>query len=209
MKILIADDHTIVREGLKYIISDIPDVEFVDEASNGFEVIEKVNNNEYDLVILDITMPGKNGLDTLKELKQINKKLPVLMLSVHNEEQYGFRVLKAGAAGFIPKHSEPEEFQRAIYKAVAGKKYLSDNLINQLASNLDGGSNKPLHQKLSDREFQVFKLIAEGKAIKDISEELFLSNKTISTYRTRILEKMNMQSNADIVKYAIEFDIIS
>ncbi len=209
MKILIADDHTIVREGLKYIISDIPDVEFVDEASNGFEVIEKVNNNEYDLVILDITMPGKNGLDTLKELKQINKKLPVLMLSVHNEEQYGFRVLKAGAAGFIPKHSEPEEFQRAIYKAVAGKKYLSDNLINQLASNLDEGSNKPLHQKLSDREFQVFKLIAEGKAIKDISEELFLSNKTISTYRTRILEKMNMQSNADIVKYAIEFDIIS
>ena len=209
MKILIADDHTIVREGLKYIISDIPDVKFVDEASDGFEVIEKVNNNKYDLVIMDITMPGKNGLDTLKELKQINNKLPVLMLSVHNEEQYGFRVLKAGAAGFIPKHSEPEEFQKAIYKAVAGKKYLSDNLINQLANNLDDGSNKPLHQKLSDREFQVFKLIAEGKAIKDISEELFLSNKTISTYRTRILEKMNMQSNADIVKYAVEFDIIS
>ncbi len=209
MKILIADDHTIVREGLKYIISDIPDVKFVDEASDGFEVIEKVNNNKYDLVIMDITMPGKNGLDTLKELKQINNKLPVLMLSVHNEEQYGFRVLKAGAAGFIPKHSEPEEFQKAIYKAVAGKKYLSDNLINQLANNLNDGSNKPLHQKLSDREFQVFKLIAEGKAIKDISEELFLSNKTISTYRTRILEKMNMQSNADIVKYAVEFDIIS
>lgn len=208
MKILIADDHTIVREGLKYIISEIPGVNQVDEASDGFEVIEKVNNNKYDLVIMDITMPGKNGLDTLKELKQIKSKLPVLMLSVHNEEQYGLRVLKAGAAGFVPKHSEPEEFQKAILKAVSGKKYLTDTIINQLATNLGNGVDTALHEKLSDREFQVFKSLAEGKSIKDISEELFLSSKTISTYRTRILEKMNMKSNADIVKYAVEFDII-
>ncbi len=129
------------------------------------------------------------------------------MLSVHNEEQYGIRVLKAGAAGFIPKHSEPEEFQKAILKAVSGKKYLTDTIINQLATNLSDGVDTALHEKLSDREFQVFKLIAEGKSIKSISEELFLSSKTISTYRTRILEKMDMQNNADIVKYAIEFDI--
>lgn len=207
MNILIADDHTIVREGLKHIILELQGITKVDEAADGFEVIEKVNKYKYDLVIMDISMPGKNGLDTLKELKAANEDLPVLMLSVHNEDQYGIRVLKAGASGFIPKHSEPEEFQKAILKAVSGKKYLSDNLINQLAINLEDGIEKPLHDKLSDREFQVFRLIAEGKTVKDISEELFLSNKTISTYRTRILEKMNMQSNADIVKYAIEFNI--
>jgi len=208
MKILIADDHTIVREGLKQIISDLSEVSIVDEAENGFDVIDMVNKNKYDIVIMDISMPGKNGLDTLSELKRAKPELPVLMLSVHDEEQYGIRVLKSGASGFIPKHSEPKEFKKAILKATSGKKYLSENLAEKLADNLGAGKDKPLHEILSNREFQVFKLIAEGKLIKEISEELFLSNKTISTYRKRILEKMLLQNNADIVKYALKFKII-
>jgi len=208
MEILIADDHTIVREGLKQIISNLPEVTKVDEAENGFDVIEMINKNEYDLIILDITMPGKNGLDTLKELKVLKPKLPVLMLSVHDEEQYGIRVLKAGASGFLPKHSEPEEFRKAILKASSGKKYLSEVLAEKIASNLEDGTDKPLHELLSDREFQVFRLIVEGKLVKDISEQLFLSSKTVSTYRTRILGKLNLRSNADIVKYAFANKII-
>lgn len=208
MRILIADDHTIVREGLKQIISGLAEVTNVDEAENGFDVIRMIDENEYDLIILDITMPGKNGLDTLKEIKLIKPNQPVLMLSVHDEEQYGIRVLKAGASGFLPKHSEPEEFRKAIIKASSGKKYLSDTLAEKIASNLEDGSDKPLHELLSDREFQVFRLIVEGKLVKDISKELFLSSKTVSTYRTRILEKLNLHSNADIVKYAFANKII-
>lgn len=204
MKILIADDHGIVREGLKQIFSELSEITEIDDAENGFEVIKLVKLNDYDVIILDISMPGKNGLDTLKELKKIKPKLPVLMLSVHDEEQYGIRVLKAGASGFIPKHSEPKEFQKAILKVISGKKYITDTLVDKLATNLDNDFNKPIHELLSDREFQVFKLIAEGKLIKNISEELFLSNKTVSTYRTRILEKMNLNSNTEIMKYAIE-----
>ncbi len=208
MKILIADDHTIVREGLKQIISNLFGVKSVDEASNGFEVIELVNKNDYSVVILDISMPGKNGLDTLKELKKIKPDLPVLMLSVYDEEQYGIRVLKAGASGFIPKHSEPEEFKNAILRVTSGKKYVSENLADKLVADLDIGNINHHHESLSDREFQVFRMIAEGKSIKEISDDLFLSSKTISTYRTRVLEKMGFQGNADIVKYAIEKKII-
>ena len=202
MKILIADDHTIVREGLKQIISDLAEVSRVDEAENGFEVLKKIQEEKYDVVVMDISMPGKNGLDTLNEIKKMVPLLPVLILSVHDEEQYGFRVLKAGASGFIPKHSEPEEFKKAILKAVSGKKYLSENLAEKLAAKLQNGTNVLPHENLSDREFQVFKLIAEGKLNKNISEELFLSKKTISTYRTRILEKMGLEGTADIIKYA-------
>jgi DNA-binding NarL/FixJ family response regulator len=207
MKILIADDHLIVREGLKQIISDFSNVSEIDEVENGFEVLEKVGKKDYDVVIMDITMPGKNGLDTLKEIKKIKPDLPVLILSVHDEEQYGFRVLKAGASGFIPKNSDPEEFKKAILKAVEGKKYLSDNLSEKLATNLYEGRNVPIHEILSDREFQVFKSLADGKSLKDISEELFLSVKTISTYRSRILEKINLKNNSELIRYAIEHKI--
>lgn len=207
MKILIADDHLIVREGLKQIVSDFSNVSEIDEVENGFEALEKVGKKDYDVVIMDITMPGKNGLDTLKEIKKIKPNLPVLILSVHDEEQYGFRVLKAGASGFIPKNSEPEEFKKAILKAVEGKKYLSDNLTEKLATNLYEGRNVPLHEILSDREFQVFKSLADGKSLKDISDELFLSVKTISTYRSRILEKINLKNNSELIRYAIEHNI--
>jgi len=208
MKILVADDHGIVREGLKQIILEISEVARVDEAENGFDVIELVDKNEYDVIIMDISMPGKNGLDTLKELKNAKSDIPVLMLSVHDEEQYGIRVLKAGASGFIPKHSEPEEFKKAILKIKNGKKYITETLVDKLADNLDNDISKPIHELLSDREFQVFKRIAEGKLIKDISEELFISNKTVSTYRTRILEKMNLHNNTEIMRYAMENNII-
>lgn len=207
MNILIADDHVIVREGLKQIISEISSVENIDDAGNGFEVLELVSKNNYDVVIMDITMPGKNGLDTLKELKKISPNLPVLILSVHDEDQYGIRVLKAGASGFVPKHSEPEEFKKAIMRAVEGKRYLTEFLAEKLASNLDSENISLPHESLSDREFQVFKLIIEGKKVKEISSELFLSNKTVSTYRSRILEKMNMHGDADIIKYAYEHNL--
>ncbi len=208
MKILVADDHGIVREGLKQIILELSGVARVDEAENGFEVIDLVNQNEYDIIIMDISMPGKNGLDTLKELKKIRPDLPVLMLSVHDEEQYGIRVLRAGASGFIPKHSDPEEFRKAILKVKSGKKYLTEILVDKLATNLDYANDKPLHELLSDREYQVFKRIAEGKITKEIAEELFLSTKTVSTYRTRILEKMGLHSNTEIMKYALENKVI-
>ena len=207
MKILIADDHLIVREGLKQIVSDLSDVSEIDEAENGFGVLAKLAEKEYDVVIMDISMPGKNGLDTLKEIKKNKPDQPVLMLSVHDEEQYGMRVLKAGASGFIPKHSEPEEFKKAILKAVRGKKYLSDNLTEKLATNLYEGRNLALHELLSDREFQVLKFIVEGKSVKEIAEELFLSVKTISTYRSRILEKLNFKNNSELMRYVLEHNI--
>lgn len=207
MKILIADDHAIVREGLKQIVSDSFTFAKVDEAENGFDVIEKCNSTDYDVVIIDISMPGKNGLDTLKELRIDKPKLPILILSVHDEEQYGIRALKAGASGFIPKHSDPETFKDAITKVTNGKRYLSEKLVEKLAANLDDLGNLPLHEKLSDREFQVFQFIADGKTIKDISEELHLSNKTISTYRARILEKLDLKNYSEIIRYAIEHKI--
>ncbi len=207
MKILIADDNLIVREGLKQIVSDLSDVSEIDEAENGFEALDKVAQKDYDVVIMDISMPGKNGLDTLKEIKKIKPDQPVLILSVHDEEQYGIRVLKAGASGFIPKHSDPEELRKAILKAASGKKYLSDNLTEKLATNLYEGRNIPVHELLSDREFQVLKFLTEGKSVKDISEELFLSVKTISTYRSRILEKLNFTNNSELIRYTIEHKI--
>lgn len=208
MKILIADDHLIVREGLKQIVSGFSDVCEIDEAKDGFGVLEKLREKEYDVVIMDISMPGKNGLDTLKEIKRNKPNQPVLMLSVHDEEQYGLRVLKAGASGFIPKHSEPEEFKKAILKAVGGKKYLSDILTEKLATNLYNGRNLPIHELLSDREFQVLKLIVDGRPVKEIADELFLSVKTISTYRSRILEKLNFKNNSELIRYAIEHKIL-
>ncbi len=208
MNLLIADDHTIVREGLKQIISEMPEVNKIDEASNGFEVLEKVNKNNYDLLLLDISMPGKSGLDVLKEVKDIKPDLPVLILSVHSEDQYAIRVLKAGAAGFIPKHAAPEELTQAILKAAGGRKYITNHLAEKLAEQLQFDKNELPHESLSDREFQVLLKIAQGKALKDIASELYLSVKTVSTYRARILEKMNMENNAEMIKYVLEYKLL-
>jgi len=208
IKILIADDHAIVREGLKQIISETSDMTVADEAIDGHEVLNKALRNDYDVVVLDITMPGINGLDVLKQIKAQKPKLPILVLSVHPEEQYAVRVLRAGASGYLTKESAPDELIAAIRKAYDGGKYVSSSLAEKLAFDLEVEREKPLHETLSDREYQVMINIAQGKKVKDIAEELFLSEKTISTYRSRILEKMRMEKNEELVRYAINNHLI-
>lgn len=204
IKILIADDHAIVREGLKQIIRETSDIVVADEASTGQEVLEKVWKNDYDVILLDISMPGRSGLDILKQLKSQRPELPILVLTIHPEEQYAVRVLRAGASGYLTKESAPDELIKAIRKVSMGRKYVSSTLAEKLASEVDIISEKPLHQALSDREYEVMCMIASGKTVKEIAEELCLSIKTISTYRSRILEKMKMKSNAELIHYAIQ-----
>jgi DNA-binding NarL/FixJ family response regulator len=208
IKILIADDHAIVREGLKQILSESADLSVVDEASTGQEVLEKISKNDLDLVILDIAMPGRGGLDILKEIKTQKPRLPVLMLSMYPEEQYAVRVLKAGASGYLTKESAPGELVRAIRQISQGKKYVSPSLAEKLAVDLEISSDKPSHETLSDREYQVMCMIASGNTLKEIADGLSLSIKTISTYRSRILEKMNMKTNAELTHYAIKNNLV-
>jgi DNA-binding NarL/FixJ family response regulator len=208
IKILIADDHAVVREGLKQIISETSDMRVTDEANNGQEVLNKVSEQHYDVVLLDITMPGRSGLDVLKQLKSKKPKLPVLMLSVHPEEQYAVRTLKAGASGYLTKGSATDELISAIRKISTGKKYVSSSLAEKLAFDLDLDHEKPRHEILSDREYQVMSMIASGKTVKEIADELSLSVQTISTYRSRILEKMKMKNNAEIIYYAVKQGLV-
>ena len=204
IKILIADDHPVVRKGLREIIEETSDMEVADEASNGQEVLAKVFKKDFDVVLLDISMPGRSGLDILKELKSQLPKLAVLVLSIHPEEQYAVQVLKAGASGYLTKKSAPEELVSALRKVSAGGKYVSPSLAEKLASALETGREKPPHETLSAREYEVMRKIASGKTSTEIARELFLSPKTISTYRTRILEKMRMKNNAELIRYAIK-----
>jgi two-component system invasion response regulator UvrY len=208
IKILIADDHAIVREGLKQIVAETTDIVVADEASSGLEVLKKVWDTEYDVVILDISMPGKDGVDILKQLKSQNPHLPILVLSMHPEEQYAIRVLKAGAAGYLTKESAPTDLITAIRKVATGRKYVSSSLAEKLALDLERDTEKPLHETLSDREYQVMCMIASGKRAKEIAEGLCLSVKTISTYRSRILEKMKMKNNAEVMHYAIKHGLV-
>lgn len=208
IKILVVDDHTIVREGLKQILEDIPDISVVDEASNGKEVINKVGNKDYDLVLLDISLPGRSGLDVLKQLKTIKPKLPVLMLSMYPEEQYAIRSLRASASGYLTKESASDELIDAIRKVAKGRKYITSSLAEKLAFEMEIDAGKPIHETLSDREYQVMCMIASGKRVKDIAEILSLSIKTISTYRSRILKKMKMKNNAQLTHYAIKNGLV-
>ena len=208
VKILIADDHIIVRKGLKQIISETSDMVVADEASNGQEVLDKVRKNGFDMILLDISMPGRTGLDILRELKTEKPKLPILVLSMYPEEQYAVRVLRAGASGYLTKESAPDELIAAIRKVSLGKKYVTPSVAERLAFDLDIDSEKPLHETLSDREYQVLCLIASGKTVGDIADKLSLSAKTISTYRARILEKMNMKNNAELTHYAIQHKLV-
>lgn len=209
INILIADDHSIVRAGLKQIISEISDMTIVDEASNGSEVLDKIRTNDYSVVVLDIAMPGKSGLEALKEIKSERPGLPVLMLSMYPEDQYAIRVLRSGAAGYLTKESAPAELVTAIRTVASGKKYISPSVAERLVCNLDFDGKKELHELLSDREFQVLCMIASGKSASDIAEELTLSVKTISTYRSRILEKMKLKNNAELTTYAIQNHLIN
>lgn len=208
IKIIIADDHAVVRTGLKQIIESDPNLKVMGEASSGFELIEKIQEGNYDVVLLDISMPGKDGLETLKEIKKIKPKLPVLIFTVYPEDQYAVRLLKAGASGYLNKECEPEELIEAIHRVAMGRKYVSENLAELLAQKLEDANSVPLHELLSDREFQVLCLIASGKTIKEIAEELQLSSNTVSTYRIRILEKMKMKNNAELTHYAIKNGLV-
>ena len=207
-RVLIADDHAIFREGLKQVIATTVDMAVVDEAENGHEALSKVQTNEYDLVILDISMPGRNGLDMLTEIKRVNRRLPVLVLSMHPEEQYAARAFKAGAAGYLTKGRPASELLDALQKISLGKRYVSASLAESLAGNLAGeGTRLPLDE-LSIREYQVMCLIAAGKKPQQIADSLALGVKTIGTYRARILKKMNMKSNADLTRYVLENGLV-
>ncbi len=208
IKILIADDHTIVREGIKQILADTADMVVAGEATNGYEVLEQIRKEDWDVVVLDLAMPGKDGLDTLKELKIEKPKLPVLVLSMHPEEQYAVRLLKAGASGYLTKESAPEELIAAIRKVSQKGKYVSSSLGEKLAFYLESDSEKPVHEVLSDREYRVMLMIASGKTVKEIGEEMFLSIKTISTYRVRALKKMGMKNNAAFTYYAVKHNLL-
>ena len=204
IKIMISDDHAIVREGLKQILVENPDFIVAGEAENGMELLNKVRKEDYDLILLDISMPGKSGLEILKQLRIEKPNIPVLVLSVHQEDQYALRTIKAGASGYLTKESAPEELISAIKKDSLGGKYVSTSLAEKLASYLDMDKEGPPHESLSDREYQVMLMIASGTAVKEIAERLSLSVKTISTNRTRILNKMGMKNNAEMIHYAIK-----
>jgi len=208
LKILIADDHAIVRQGLKQIVTETPDMIVAGEASNGQELLNKIKENDYDVVVLDITMPGRDGMDVLKQLRSEKPELPVLMLSIHPEEQYALRALRAGASGYLTKESAPDELVVAIQKVSRGGKYISSSLAEKLAFELEAGHEQAPHETLSDREYQVMCMIASGKTVMEIAQELVLSEKTISTYRSRILEKMNMKNNAELTYYAIKNQLV-
>ena len=208
MKILITDDHAVLRRGLKQILEDgFGKIQF-GEAANAGEAIALVAKEHWDLVVLDITMPGRSGLDALKEIKSQRPDQRVLVLSVHSEDQFAVRVLKAGAAGFLNKDSAPEELVKAARRVLAGGRYVSATLAEKLASQLDHPADQLAHQTLSDREFQVLRMIGSGKTVSEIGLELSLSVKTVSTYRTRILEKMQLNTNAEITRYAFENKLV-
>lgn len=208
IRILIVDDHAIVRDGLKQIIEDHEDMVVAGEAGDGEEALSRIRREEFDVVLLDISMPGMGGLETLKRSKAEFPELPVLVLSMHPEEQYAIRVLKAGASGYLTKESASDELIAAIRKVAVGRKYVGSSLAERLAWAVESDARGKLHESLSDREYQVFTMIASGKRIKEIAAELSLSVKTISTYRTRILEKMEMTNNAELMRYAIENGLV-
>lgn len=199
--LLVADDHEIVRKGIRQIVVETSDIRVVDEAVNGLEVLDKIKTAACDMVILDMDMPGKNGLDVLKQIKSERPDLPVLILSMYPEDQFAMRVLRAGAAGYLTKESASFELLDAIRRIAEGRKYITSELAERLADRLNSEYRDLPHEMLSDREFQIMRMIAAGKKLTQIADELYLSIKTVSTYRKRLLEKMNMHSNSDIIQY--------
>src|SRR6185295_12252807 len=200
-RILIADDHAIVREGLKRILESAGDLDVVAEAGTGPETLDRARTSRPDVVLLDVSMPGRDGLETAKDLKRQNPKVRILMLTVHPEDLFAVRCLKEGADGYMTKDAAPEQLVQAIRRLQRGGKYVSANLAERLAFQLDGELERPAHEELSDREFEVLRRIGAGKTVGEIASELNLSVKTISTYRARILEKMNLKNNAELIRY--------
>ncbi|MEO7524388.1 MAG: response regulator transcription factor [Ferruginibacter sp.] len=208
IRILIADDHSVVRKGLRQILLEGFPTAHIEEVPDAEEMIKKIMQFPWDVVISDLSMPGRSGLEALSQLKQINPKLPVLILSIHPEDQYALRVLKAGASGYLSKDMAPDELVNAVQRVMLGKKYITASIAEKLASVLDQDSGKAAHETLSDREFSVLKLLAAGKSVSEIAESLFLSVTTVSTYRSRIMTKMGMRNNADLTLYSIEHKLI-
>jgi DNA-binding NarL/FixJ family response regulator len=208
MNILIADDHPVVRQGLRQMLASETDLNVVGEARNGHEVVEISKRVEWDVAVLDYNMPGRTGLELVKELRQRHPGRPVLILSMYPEERYALRALKAGAAGYITKESAPGELVNAIRKVAKGGRYVSTSLGERLAQELAGDSDRPVHERLSDREYQIMWMIASGRTVGDVAGQLFLSPNTVSTYRVRILRKMNMRSNAELMHYAIAHQLV-
>lgn len=207
-RILIADDHTVVRKGLRQILAEEFFDAHIEEVPDADELIKKVIKEKWDVVISDLTMPGKSGLEALSEIKQIFPELPVLILSIHPEEQYAIRALKAGAAGYLSKDTAPDELVNAVHRVLQGKKFITVSIAEKIADSFNIDTEKMLHERLSDRELNVFKMLASGKSITDIAEALSLSITTVSTYRSRIMSKMNMKSNANLTLYAIEHGLL-
>lgn len=207
IRVLVADDHPVVRKGLCLILTEGDSIQVTGEANNGQEVLELLASVAADVLVLDIGMPGRSGLELLQDLRQSHPKLPVLILSQYPEEQMAVRAIRSGAAGYLNKESAPEQLVDAVRRVFQGRKFLTPNLAELLAVTIEGGSAEP-HQALSDREYQVLQLIAMGRTVSDIAGELNLSVKTVSTYRTRILEKMNLKNNAELTRYAIENKLV-
>jgi two-component system invasion response regulator UvrY len=207
IKVLIADDHAIVRQGLKQILAEATEISVTGEAANGVDAARLARTGDYDVVVLDVSMPDRNGLDVLKQIKKDAPQLPVLMLSMHPEDQLGVRSIKEGAAGYLSKQSAPEQLIAAIQQVASGRKYISSLLAEQLA-NAIGGGDAALHDTLSTREYQTLCMIASGKTLTAVGESLKISVKTVSVYRARLLEKMHMKNNAEITHYAIRHNLI-
>jgi two-component system, NarL family, invasion response regulator UvrY len=208
IRVLIIDDHAIFREGIKKVLSGTSDMEVAGEAGDGRLALQIMIENEFDVVLLDLSLPGLQGLDVLRTIKVRKPRLPVLILSIYSEEQYAVRVLREGASGYLTKESVPSDLIRAIRKAAQGGKYVSDSLGEQLAGQLTGQRKKLPHESLSSKEYQVFQMIAAGKSVKEIASNLSLARTTISSYRARILVKLNVKTNAALVRYAIEHELI-
>ena len=208
MKILIADDHSVVREGLKQILKKLPEVKLIDETTNGTDALKMIGSNVYNFVILDISLPGMSGLDVLKNLKIQNNETHVLILSMHPEEQFAVRALKLGASGYVTKDRAGEELLDAIKKISSGGKYVSHELAEYMAFSLKNNFEKLAHEKLSEREFQIMIMLASGKSTTEIAKELFISEKTVGTHRSRIMEKMGMHKNTELTFYAMKNKLI-
>lgn len=208
IRVLVADDHVLFRSGLKMVLEETPDMVVADEAGTGREALHKALNGDFDVLLLDISMPERSGFDILKDLKNLKPDLPVLILTMHPEDKYAVRVLKAGASGYLTKKNAPDELVAAIRKVLTGGRYVSPSLAEKIAFELQEGAEKLPHELLSNREYQVMCFIASGKSISDIADELSLSINTVSTYRARILEKMRLKNTAELIHYAIANNLV-
>lgn len=208
IRVIVADDHAVVRQGLRHIISDTPDLTVAAEAATGMDALDQVRQVDCDVLVLDISMPGPGGLDILRDLRALRPTLAILILSMYPEEQYAVRLIKSGADGYLNKDSAPDELVNAIRKVAAGGKYVSATLAEKLATDLQTGAGGLPHESLSDREFQVLRLIGAGRTATEIAAQLSLSVKTISTYRARLLTKMNLATNAELMRYAMDHGLV-